>query len=143
MTNPPDVLFVCVHNAGRSQMAKAIFNKVAKERGLGIVADSAGTIPAKSVHPEVQLVMSELGIDLSNETGKLLIDELIDNQVKVITMGCNVDSEACPSLRLEDVVDWGLPDPKDQPLSEVRRIRDEISSRVHDLIDGFGITSDA
>lgn len=134
MSKWPDVLFVCVHNAGRSQMAKALFNQKAAGAGLDLIADSAGTIPSKQVHPEVLTVMSELGIDLSDQRGKLLADEMIEHQPKVITMGCQVDAEACPSLVLDKLVDWGLPDPKGRPLDAVREIRDKIARRVDQLI---------
>ena len=130
MKRQPDVLFVCVHNAGRSQMAKALFNWIAEERGLKLWADSAGTISSDHVHPEVVTVMGELGIDISHEQPKLLTDDMLAGQPQVFTMGCAVESEACPSLRMEDVEDWGLPDPKGRPLDEVREIRDEIMRRV-------------
>ena len=135
MNKRPDVVFVCVHNAGRSQMAKALFNAQSKELGLDLVADSAGTIPSENVHPVVVEVMSELGHDLSGESGKLLTDDMIAHQPAVITMGCAVDSQACPSLIMDDVVDWGLPDPKDQPIDMVRGVRDEIQQRVSELLD--------
>ena len=134
MTKPPDVLFVCVHNAGRSQMAKALFNKMSSDAGLGLIADSAGTIPSEHVHPEVVTAMQELGHDLSAETGKLLTDEMLAHRPVVITMGCQIDAEACPSLIVENVVDWGLPDPKGQPIEQVRRVRDEINRRVESLL---------
>ena len=129
-----DVLFICVHNASRSQMAKALFNRMAEERRLDLRADSAGTIAAERVHPEVVIVMGELGIDVSRELPKLLTDDMLEDRPRVITMGCAVDSEACPSLRLEDVVDWGLPDPKGRPLNEVRAIRDQIRQLVQALL---------
>ncbi len=134
MSRSPDVLFVCVHNAGRSQIAKALFNQKAADAGLDLIADSAGTVPSDNVHPEVLTVMGELDIDLSGERGKLLTDEMIEHQPKMITMGCQVDAEACPSLVLDEVVDWGLPDPKGRPLDAVRKIRDEIARRVDELI---------
>jgi protein-tyrosine-phosphatase len=135
MKRQPDVLFVCVHNAGRSQMAKALFNWIAEERGLKLWADSAGTLSSDRVHPEVVTVMGELGIDISGEKPKLLTDDMLAGDPRVFTMGCAVDSEACPSLRLERVTDWGLPDPKGRPLGEVRAIRDEIKRRVVAVLD--------
>lgn len=134
MSKSPDVLFVCVHNAGRSQIAKALFNAKAKEAGLDLTADSAGTIPSDRIHPEVVTVMRELGFDLSRDRSKLLTDEMIAHRPTVITMGCQVDAEACPSLVLEEVDDWGLLDPKGKPLDAVRKIRDEIAVRVDALL---------
>ncbi len=141
MSKSPDVLFVCVHNAGRSQIAKALFNARAIERGLDISAGSAGTIPSERVHPAVVEVMAEIGIDLSSEHGRLLTDEMLSDDPRVITMGCQVDAEACPSLVIDRVVDWGLPDPKDRPIDEVRAIRDEIGNRVDALLSEM--TSDS
>lgn len=115
-------------------MAKALFNAAAQAAGVELSADSAGTIPSASVHPEVLSVMQELGFDLSTERGKLLTDEMLAHRPRVVTMGCQVDAEACPSLVLDDVVDWGLPDPKDKPVERVREIRDEISRRVDALL---------
>ena len=133
MQKQPDVLFVCVHNAGRSQMAKAFFNAAALSAGSELSAESAGTIPSDHVHPEVLSTMQELGFDLSQERGKLITDEMLQHQPKVITMGCQVDVEACPSLLIDEVVDWGLPDPKGQSVERVREIRDEIKQRVEKL----------
>lgn len=134
---PPDVLFVCVHNAGRSQIARALFNTRAVAAGLGLTADSAGTSPSDSVHTEVVAVMLELGIDLSSERGKLISDELLIGDPKVITMGCQVDSAACPAIFMADVDDWGIPDPKGRPIHEVRQIRDLIGDKVDHLIEGL------
>ena len=130
-----DVLFVCVHNAGRSQMAKALFNRMARERGLGLTAESAGTIPGDHVHPNVVAVMREVGLDLSHEQPKALTNALVESAQRVITMGCAVDAEACPAVFLKDVEDWGLPDPKDRPPGEVRAIRRMIEQKVKQLID--------
>ncbi len=142
MSKSPDVLFVCVHNAGRSQMAKALFNARALADGSRLIAESAGTMPSERVHDEVVAVMQEIGIDLSAERGRLLTDQMLTGHPKVITMGCQVDSEACPSLVLDEVEDWGLPDPKGKSLDEVRRVRDEIKDRVYALLtelsDGAG-----
>jgi arsenate reductase len=129
-----DVLFVCVHNAGRSQMAKAFFNQLAQENGLELRADSAGTIAAERVHPEVVEVMQELALDVSGARPKLLSDDLLSGNPRVITMGCQVDAESCPALIMEDVVDWGLPDPAGRPLNEVRAIRDQIRQLVQALL---------
>ena len=128
------VLFVCVHNAGRSQMAKALFNELAQQRGLPFEAESAGTEPAGHVHSTVVAVMQELGIDLSLERPKLLANDMVARAGRVITMGCAVDAEACPAVFVKDVEDWGLPDPKDRDLEGVRAIRDAIQERVERLL---------
>jgi arsenate reductase len=120
-------LFVCVHNAGRSQMA-AVF---AERRGLK--AESAGTMPSAEVNPTVVKAMKEKGIDLSENSPQMLTQEMIDRADFVVTMGCSVE-EFCPRPMLErmqkKLVDWGLDDPKGKPLEEVRKIRDEIEERV-------------
>lgn len=129
--NTRRVLFVCVRNAGRSQMAAALFNALARERGLDWTAESAGTEPADRVHPEVVAAMAELGIDLSDARPRALTDEQVAAAARVITMGCAVDAATCP------VEDWGLPDPHGRPPAEVRAIRDEIRRRVEALLDEF------
>ncbi len=123
------VLFVCVHNSGRSQIAKAFFNALVKNKGI---ADSAGTKPAKQVNPVVVQVMREVGIDISREIPKLLTLELVEQFDRMITMGCGVE-ETCPAGFLP-TEDWGLDDPADKPIEEVRRIRDEIKARVEKLV---------
>jgi arsenate reductase len=127
-----DVLFVCVHNAGRSVMAEALFNDLAGGHGR---AWSAGTEPGGAPHPEVVAVMDEIGIDVSGHQGRLLTDEMVRSAGRVVTMGCAVDADACPAIRYAGVEDWGLPDPKGKSLDEVRAIRDEIAARVRALID--------
>lgn len=123
------VLFVCVHNAGRSVMAEAFANATGGARAI-----SAGTVPGAAPHPEVVAVMAEVGIDVSGHRGRLLDDELVRSADRVITMGCAVDAEACPAIFLKDVEDWGLPDPKGLPLEQVREIRDQIRLRVEALL---------
>ncbi len=130
----PDVLFVCVHNAGRSQMAKALFNREAQRRGLPYRSESAGTEPGDHVHANVAQAMAELGIDISHEQPKLIADDMVKQAKKVVTMGCQVDADKCPAVFIKGVVDWGLPDPRDQPLPEVRTIRDTIQRRVGELL---------
>ena len=123
------VLFACVHNAGRSQMAAALFNALAdpaKARAL-----SAGTQPGTHVHPEVVSAMRDVGIDLSNVSPTRLTDELAAGAQLLVTMGCG---EACPFVPGLRRVDWPLDDPKGQPVETVRRIRDEIRARVADLV---------
>lgn len=123
------VVFACVHNAGRSQMAAAFFNQLADPavaRGV-----SAGTEPAARVHPEVVAAMGELGLDLSDAKPKLLGLELARMAARLVTMGCGENCPVVPGLVRED---WPLADPKGQPLERVREIRDEIRSRVAALI---------
>lgn len=125
------VLFVCVHNAGRSVMAEALFNA---HPPPGFSAVSAGTEPGGSPHAEVVAAMSEIGIDISVHRGRLLTDEMITGAMRVVTMGCAVDEAACPAIRLAGVDDWGLSDPKGRPIDEVRAVRDEIALRVTGLV---------
>jgi arsenate reductase len=127
------VLFACIHNAGRSQMAAALFNTMAdpaKARGL-----SAGTRPGAAVHPEVAETMREIGIDLSSATPRLLTADLAGGVSMLITMGCG---EECPYVPGVERDDWALPDPKGRPLEEVRAIRDEIRRLVASLIEARG-----
>ena len=127
------VLFACIHNAGRSQMAAALFNQIAdpgKARAL-----SAGTQPGAHVHPEVVQVMAEIGVDLSRATPQRLTDALAAEAQVLVTMGCG---EACPLVPGLRRVDWRLDDPKGQPLETVRRIRDEIRARIADLVRAEG-----
>lgn len=121
------VLFVCVHNAGRSVMAEAF------ARAIGLDAASAGTVPQEAPHPEVVEAMREIGVDIASHRGRMLSDDLIAWADRVVTMGCSVDDEACPAIRLREVEDWGLPDPKGRARDDVRAIRDEIRARVEAL----------
>ena len=130
-----DVLFVCVANAGRSQMAKAIFNRMAKERGLQIKAESAGTNPAEHVHHSVAQVMEELELDLSQSRPKAITDEMVRGAQRVITMGCAIEADTCPSVRLKETEDWALPDPASKRMEEVRAIHDMVAQKVERLID--------
>ena len=123
------VLFVCLHNAGRSQMSQALFEQAADGRHT---AASAGTTPGDRVHPEVVEVMRELGLDLSGRKPQRLTDELARDADVVVTMGCG---DECPYIPGKRYIDWDLPDPKDQPLDAVRRTRDEIRDRVQALVD--------
>lgn len=123
------VLFVCVHNAGRSQMSQALFNRAAAGQHE---ARSAGSEPADRVHAEVIAVMDELGIDVRSETPKLLTREMAEWPDVVVTMGCG---DACPYLPGKRYLDWELEDPKGQSLDAVRSTRDEIARRVRGLID--------
>jgi arsenate reductase (thioredoxin) len=124
------VLFACVHNAGRSQMAAAWFNQLADPSKAR--ASSAGTEPGSLVHPEVVAAMREVGIDLSAEKPRLLSDELAASASLLITMGCG---EACPFVPGLQREDWPLEDPKGKPIERVREIRAQVEARVRALID--------
>ena len=122
------VLFVCLHNAGRSQMSQALFEQAANGRHTAL---SAGTTPGERVHPEVVEGMRELGIDLADRKPQLLTRELAQQADIVITMGCG---DQCPYLPGKRYIDWDLPDPKGRPIDEVRATRDEIANRVTALL---------
>ncbi len=122
------VLFVCLHNAGRSQMSQALFERAANGRHHAL---SAGTTPGDHVHPEVIEAMRELGIDLSDRKPQLLTRELAEQADLIVTMGCG---DQCPYIPGKRYLDWELPDPKGRPLAEVRAMRDEIGRRVGALI---------
>jgi len=124
------ILFVCVENAGRSQMAEAFANHYGKGK---LVASSAGVMLADKVNPIVVEVMKEKGMDISMNKPKLLTTKMAEEADKIITMGCSVE-KFCPAPLLKNVIDWGLEDPKDKPIEEVRQIRDEIEKRVLKLV---------
>jgi protein-tyrosine-phosphatase len=128
------VIFACIHNAGRSQMAAAFFNQLADPQKAQAV--SAGTEPGVRVHPEVLAVMEEIGIDLSNAKPQKLTEELVKDAHLLITMGCGDKCPYLPGLRRND---WPLRDPKGLSLEEVRAIRDEISDGMEELIDREGV----
>jgi len=123
------VIFACVHNAGRSQMAAAFFNQLADPQKAEAV--SAGTEPGLRVHPEVLAVMQEIGIDLSEAKPQKLTEDLAREAQLLITMGCGDKCPYVPGLKRDD---WPLPDPKGRPVEEVRAVRDEILSRVLELL---------
>lgn len=123
------VLFACVHNAGRSQMAAALFNRLADPSRARAV--SAGTQPAARVHPEAVTAMREVGIDLANAQPRKLTPELASGVRVLVTMGCGEECPFVPGARIED---WPIQDPKGQPIDEVRGIRDEIDRRVRALV---------
>jgi len=123
------VVFACVHNAGRSQMAAAFFNRLADPAKARAI--SAGTRPGTRVHPEVVAAMAEIGIDLQTATPALLTPELADGAAFLITMGCGDECPVVPGAVRDD---WPLPDPKGRPLAEVRAIREEIRRRVEALV---------
>lgn len=128
------VLFVCVHNAGRSQMAEAFFNRLAKERGLDAAAQSAGTAPGERINPVAVEAMAEVGISLDGHHPRLLTPEMAARSDRIITMGCGVEADMCPAGTFI-TEDWQLPDPHGQPLEVVRQIRDAVRERVEGLVD--------
>ena len=127
--NKPAVLFLCTHNAGRSQMALGFFKVVAGERA---VAYSGGSEPAASVNPVAAAAMAERGIDITAEQPKRWTEAMLESADVVVTMGCG---DTCPYVPGTRYVDWPLPDPAGQPLEVVRPIRDEIEARVRELVD--------
>jgi protein-tyrosine-phosphatase len=127
----PEILFVCVHNAGRSQMAAGL---VRLRSGGAVHVRSAGSDPAHAINPAVIEAMSELGVDMSAEFPKPLTDEVVRAADVVVTMGCG---DACPIYPGKRYEDWVLDDPADQDLASVRRIRDEIDARVTVLVAGL------
>ncbi|ETW24434.1 heat-shock protein HtpX [Mycobacterium gastri 'Wayne'] len=128
MTDTPSVLFVCVHNAGRSQMAAALLTQLSEGR---IEVRSAGTEPTDRINPVAVAAMAELGIDLTSATPKALTPQAVQTSDVVITMGCG---DACPYFPGVSYRDWKLDDPADQPLDVVRAIRDDITAHVRALI---------
>jgi arsenate reductase (thioredoxin) len=125
------VLFVCVQNAGRSQMAEGYFRKYAPKDYETI---SAGTVPTSQINPIAVEVMKEVGIDISSQKPKDLTEDMMRNATTIVNMGC-MDDKYCPALFLPKVIDWGIEDPKDKPIEKVREIRDEIEKRVLEIID--------
>ncbi len=138
----PTVLFVCGHNSGRSQMAEALLNRLAESWGVDVRGQSAGTTPSHTVNPMAAQAMEEIDISLAGHHPKLLTQEMVDKADRVITMGCGVDSEACPA-RFLVTEDWGLDDPSGQPIEKVRKIRDEIAGRVEKLLTEYETGEDS
>lgn len=132
------VLFVCVHNAGRSQMAEAMLNRMASERGLSVRAESAGTLGGKAIHSVAAQAMEEIGVSMEGQRPKPLTQAAVDSAERVVTMGCGVDAEACPAKFLVSD-DWGLDDPAGQPIEKVREIRDAIRLRVEALLEEMAL----
>jgi protein-tyrosine-phosphatase len=135
MQDKPAVLFVCVHNAGRSQMAAALLDE---RSGGSVDVRSAGSTPAAEVNPVVVQAMDEIGIDLSKEFPKPLTDDAVQASDVVVTMGCG---DACPVFPGTRYLDWELEDPSGKELHEVRPIRDEIDALVRGLIIELGLTT--
>lgn len=127
-------VFACIHNAGRSQMAAALFNHLADPSVARAI--SAGTQPAERVHPEVLEAMRELGVDLANAKPQKLTAEVTAGAEMLITMGCG---EACPYVAGVEIADWSLPDPKGKDIAAVRAIRDDVAFRVSRLLEEEGI----
>ena len=132
---PENILFVCLENAGRSQMAEAFFKKYSKIK-FNVI--SAGTIPSSKLNPVVVKVMKEIGIDMLEQSPKILSNTMIENSHKIINMGC-VDKESCPSIFVKDVIDWNVSDPKTQSIKQVRIIRNQIKSKVLNMIDSLKV----
>jgi arsenate reductase len=128
-------LFVCVHNSGRSQMAEAFFNQLAKDKTVAI---SAGTRPAAQVNSTVIAAMREVGIDIVSQKPKALTLEMLESVERVITMGCGAE-EVCPASFIP-TEDWELADPEEKPIEEVRQIRDQIRAKVEVLVKELGAT---
>jgi arsenate reductase len=128
--NDKTVLFVCVENAGRSQIAEGFFKKYAPK---GFKAQSAGTKPVSQINPIVVEAMIEVGIDISKQKSKELTDEMIRESDNVINMGC-MDKNFCPTIWLPKVIEWNLEDPKGKSIQEVREIRDKIEKRVKEIV---------
>jgi protein-tyrosine-phosphatase len=124
------ILFVCVQNAGRSQMAEGFFKKYAPK---GYEAVSAGTVPTSQINPIAVDVMEEVGIDISKQKPKDLTEDMMRNATAIINMGC-MDDKFCPALIVPKVLDWGIDDPKGKPIEKVREIRDEIEKRVLEIV---------
>ena len=124
------VLFICVHNSARSQMAHAFLEQLG---GQIAVAESAGTMPSEQIDPVVEKVMHEIGIDITEKQPQLITQKMVDDADRVITMGCSID-ESCPA-NVVVAEDWGLDDPRGKDIDEVRAIRDEINRKVIELLE--------
>jgi len=129
----PHVLFVCVHNAGRSQMAAALLHHHAAGR---VDVRSAGSAPADEINPVVRAAMAELGVDLGDARPQILTADAVQTSDVVVTMGCG---DACPVFPGKRYEDWGVDDPAGQPIERVREIRDEIRRRVERLLESLGV----
>lgn len=129
-----NVLFVCVENAGRSQMAEGLFRKYAPP---GYESISAGTVPKSQINPLAVEVMGEIGIDIGSQKPKELNEEMIKNAGKIINMGC-MDKNFCPTLFVPKVRDWRIEDPKGKPIEKVREIRDEIERKIKQMVEEIG-----
>ena len=124
------ILFVCVENAGRSQMAEGFFNQRYAPEGYRAI--SAGTRPVSQINPLAVQAMLEVGIDISNQKSKIITEDMIKNSEKSVNMGC-IDKTECPMLFINNIIDWGIEDPKGKSIEKVREIRDEIDRRVKEI----------
>ena len=124
------ILFVCVENAGRSQMAEGFFRKIAPDAYQGI---SAGTKPVSEINPLAIQAMKEVDIDISQNKSKLITNEMISESNSVVNMGC-MDKESCPALFVEDVANWDIEDPKGKSIEDIRRIRESIETKLNKLV---------
>ena len=132
------ILFVCVQNAGRSQMAEGFFRKYAPD---GYEPKSAGTMPISHINPLAIQVMNEIGIDITKQKPKDLSEDMMRNSDTIINMGC-MDKNFCPTLFIPKVIDWGIEDPKDKSIERVREIRDEIERRIKELAADVSIAEE-
>lgn len=137
MSDTPTVMFVCVHNAGRSQMAAGWLRHLAGDR---VRVLSGGSTPAEDINPVAAAAMREVGVDLSRQQPRLWTQESLEAADVVVTMGCG---DACPVIPGKRYLDWELEDPAGKDLETVQRIRDEIRVRVRDLLDDLGVPADA
>jgi arsenate reductase (thioredoxin) len=133
MKQEKTILFVCVENAGRSQMAEGFFIRYAPK---GYRAASAGTRPAGEINPLAIQAMKEVGIDISSQKSKIITDDMIRDSVRAVNMGC-MDQAECPMLFLNNPIDWAIEDPKGKSIEHVRMIRDDIERRVKELAENL------
>ena len=129
MSEIKKILFVCVENAGRSQIAEGFFRKYTTK----YEPISAGTQPVREINPLAIEVMKEVGIDISKQTPKMISEDVINQSNKIVNMGC-MDRESCPALFLNDVINWAIPDPKGKSIDTVREIRNEIEKKIKELV---------
>jgi arsenate reductase len=128
------ILFVCVENTGRSQMAEGFFNQRYAPKGYRAI--SAGTRPVSQINPLAVQAMSEVGIDISNQKSKMITEEMIKASAKSVNMGC-IEKAECPMLFINNVIDWGIEDPKGKPIEKIREIRDKIERRVKEIAESL------
>ena len=128
------ILFVCIENAGRSQMAEGFFNHRYTPKGYRSI--SAGTRPVSQINPLAIQAMSEVGIDISGQKSKIITEDMIKSSAKLVNLGC-IERAECPMLFINNVIDWGIEDPKGKPIEKVREIRDEIDRRVKEIAESL------
>ena len=128
------ILFVCVENAGRSQMAEGFFNQRYAPKGYHAI--SAGTRPVSQINPLSVQAMNEVGVDISSQKSKIITEDMIRSSAKSVNMGC-IEKAECPMLFMNNVIDWGIEDPKGKPIEKVREIRDEIDTRVGEIAESL------